>query len=59
MMTLVLSDLGLEPGFIVGSSLKDLGKIASAGKSDLFVIEADEYDNMFLGLSPYAASRIL
>lgn len=55
MMTLVLSDLGLEPGFIVGSSLKDLGKIASAGKSDLFVIEADEYDNMFLGLSPYVA----
>ncbi len=55
MMALVLSDLGLEPGFIVGSSLKDLGKIASAGKSAHFVIEADEYDNMFLGLSPYAA----
>lgn len=55
MMTMVLTELGLEPGFIVGSSLKDLGKIASAGKSDWFVIEADEYDNMFLGLSPYAA----
>ena len=55
MITLVLTELGLEPGFIVGSSLKDLGKIASAGKSDWFVIEADEYDNMFLGLYPYAA----
>ena len=56
MMTLVLSELGLMPGFIVGSSLKDLGKIASAGKSSWFVIEADEYDNMFLGLSPYTAA---
>ena len=28
MMTLVLSELSLKPGFIVGSSLKDLGKIA-------------------------------
>ncbi len=52
----VLASLGLEPGFIVGSNMKDLGKIASAGKSDWFVIEADEYDNMFLGLEPYAAA---
>ncbi|MBQ6343962.1 MAG: UDP-N-acetylmuramate--L-alanine ligase [Anaerolineaceae bacterium] len=55
MMTWVLSALGAEPGFIVGSNLKDSGRIASAGKSDWFVIEADEYDNMFLGLTPYAA----
>lgn len=52
----VFSSLGLEPGFIVGSNMKDLGKNASAGRSDWFIIEADEYDNMFLGLEPYAAS---
>ena len=55
MMTWVLSSLGAAPGFIVGSNLKDSGRIASAGESDWFVIEADEYDNMFLGLTPYAA----
>ena len=51
----VFSQLGLEPGFIVGSTMKDLKKNASAGNSDWFIIEADEYDNMFLGISPYAA----
>lgn len=51
----VFSQLGLEPGFIVGSNMKDLGSNAAAGHSDWFVIEADEYDNMFLGLKPYAA----
>ena len=47
--------LGLEPGFIIGSKMKDLKRNASAGKSDWFIIEGDEYDNMFLGLDPYAA----
>lgn len=55
MMTWVLSQLGTDPGFIVGSNMKDLGRNAAAGTGELFVIEADEYDNMFLGLSPYAA----
>ena len=52
----VLSELGIEPGFIVGSSLKDLGRSASAGQSEWFVIESDEYDNMFLGLTPFIAA---
>ncbi len=51
----VFSKLGLEPGFIIGSSIKDIGKNAAAGNSEWFIIEADEYDNMFLGLDPYAA----
>ena len=55
MMVWVLSALGLEPGFIVGSNIKDSGRNAASGKGDWFVIEADEYDNMFLGLKPYAA----
>jgi UDP-N-acetylmuramate--alanine ligase len=50
-----LTALGRDPSFIVGSMLNNLGVNAHAGKSKLFVIEADEYDNMFLGLKPHIA----
>jgi len=48
----VLSELGRDPSFIVGGVLNNLGVNAHAGKGNAFVIEADEYDNMFLGLKP-------
>jgi UDP-N-acetylmuramate--alanine ligase len=48
----VLSELGRDPSFIVGGVVENLGVNARAGKGNLFVIEADEYDNMFLGLKP-------
>jgi len=48
----VLSELGRDPSFIVGGVLNDLKVNAHAGKGNAFVIEADEYDNMFLGLKP-------
>ncbi|HKI53994.1 MAG TPA: Mur ligase domain-containing protein, partial [Anaerolineales bacterium] len=51
----VLSKLGRDPSFIVGSVVNNLGVNAHAGKSKLFVIEADEYDYMFLGLKPQIA----
>ena len=51
----VLSELGRDPSFIVGSVMNNLGVNAHAGKSKLFVIEADEYDYMFLGLKPQIA----
>jgi len=51
----VLSELGRDPSFIVGGVLNDLGVNAHAGKGKTFVIEADEYDNMFLGLKPQIA----
>lgn len=41
-----------QPGFILGGVSRDLGTNASAGAGRYFVIEADEYDRMFLGLSP-------
>jgi len=47
-----LSELKRDPSFIVGGVMKNLGVNARAGKGNLFVIEADEYDNMFLGLKP-------
>ena len=55
MMIWVFRQLGLEPGFVVGSKMKDLKRNAAFGGSEWFIIEADEYDNMFLGLDPYAA----
>jgi UDP-N-acetylmuramate--alanine ligase len=48
----VLRELGRDPSFIVGGVLNNLGVNARAGKGSTFVIEADEYDNMFLGLKP-------
>ncbi len=48
----VLSELGRDPSFIIGGVSNNLGVNAHAGKGNAFVIEADEYDNMFLGLKP-------
>lgn len=52
MIAFVLHQLGLDPSFIIGSRSKNLGKNAHYGSGKFFVIEADEYDNMFLGLEP-------
>ena len=51
----VLSQLGRDPSFIVGGTVNNLGVNAHAGSGNIFVIEADEYDNMFLGLKPQIA----
>lgn len=55
MLAWILTSLNQKPGYIIGSVSSDLESNASAGKSQLFVIEADEYDHMFLGLSPSVA----
>jgi UDP-N-acetylmuramate--alanine ligase len=52
MIAWILSALGQEPSFISGGVLSNLGVNARAGKGQAFVIEADEYDRMFLGLKP-------
>jgi UDP-N-acetylmuramate--alanine ligase len=41
-----------DPTFIVGGVLADYGTNGRAGNGRPFVIEADEYDRMFLGLRP-------
>ncbi len=47
---------GAEPSFIVGSKILNLGVSARNGRSGgPFVLEADEYDHMFLGLRPRIA----
>lgn len=52
MLVTMLLGVDMDPTFILGAQIRPLGTNAHAGSSDLFVIEADEYDHMFLGLSP-------
>jgi UDP-N-acetylmuramate--alanine ligase len=52
MIAWTLFALGRDPSFIIGSTLINLKTNARAGKGKAFVIEADEYDRMFLGLKP-------
>ncbi len=54
-ITFVLAELGLDPTFIVGGVMQNLGTNARRGQGPHFVIEADEYDHMFLGLRPKLA----
>jgi UDP-N-acetylmuramate--alanine ligase len=52
MIVHILRECGLDPSYIVGGVMGNTGTNAGVGKGDLFVVEADEYDNMFLGLKP-------
>ncbi len=52
MIAWMLSALGRDPSFIVGGVMNNYGVNARMGKGNAFVIEADEYDRMFLGLQP-------
>jgi UDP-N-acetylmuramate--alanine ligase len=52
LMAWTLTSLGEDPSYIIGGVSKNLKSNAHAGKGKYFVIEADEYDGMFLGLNP-------
>lgn len=55
MITQIMIAAGLDPSFIIGGVLPLTGNNGHAGTGKHFVIEADEYDYMFLGLSPELA----
>jgi len=55
MLIWILHHLGTDPSYISGGVISQLGTNAHAGTGPYFVIEADEYDYMFLGLSPRLA----
>jgi len=46
---------GASPSYIVGGAMGNTGKNAALGCGDSFIIEADEYGNMFHGLDPNLA----
>jgi UDP-N-acetylmuramate: L-alanyl-gamma-D-glutamyl-meso-diaminopimelate ligase len=47
MLTWILEQAGLTPGFLVGGVPSDFESSARLGKAPYFVIEADEYDTAF------------
>ncbi len=51
----VLLASGRDPSFIAGGVLPGIGRNGRAGAGDILVVEADEYDHMFLGLRPQVA----
>lgn len=55
MIAWILSGMDQDPSYIIGGVSKNLGTNAHAGQGKYFVIEADEYDRMFLGLKPQIA----
>jgi len=55
MISFILLEAGRDPTFVVGGVIAELGTNARAGEGPLFVIEADEYDRTFLGLTPRVA----
>jgi len=55
MIAWMLTALGHDPSYIIGGVSANLGSNAHAGQGSYFVIEADEYDHMFLGLRPQIA----
>lgn len=55
MIAWTLRQAGQDPTFIIGGFVPQLKTAAAAGSGPAFVIEADEYDHMFLGLRPTVA----
>ncbi len=60
MLSLILIKAGFDPTVIIGTKLKEFappagGKNFRSGKSELLIIEADEYHKSFLNYSPFAA----
>jgi UDP-N-acetylmuramate: L-alanyl-gamma-D-glutamyl-meso-diaminopimelate ligase len=47
MLAWILEHAGRKPGFLIGGLPVDFGVSARLGESELFVIEADEYDTAF------------
>lgn len=52
LISFCLLENGLNPTFIVGGMVNDLETNARYDVGEPFVVEADEYDRMFLGLCP-------
>ena len=52
MLACVLETAGLDPGYLVGGLVRDLGEFARDGQGRFFVIEGDEYDTAFFDKRP-------
>ncbi len=52
MIAKILVDAGKDPSVVIGSFLKETNSNLIVGKSDIFVVEACEYERSFLNLKP-------
>jgi len=55
LVSLILTEGGLDPTIVVGGRLKNIASGAKLGKGEYLVAEADESDGSFLKLSPAIA----
>jgi UDP-N-acetylmuramate--alanine ligase len=55
MTTLILQHAGLDPSFVIGGEISEVGSNAHHGSGEHFVVEADESDRSFLLYHPYVA----
>lgn len=51
----ILLRAGLDPTYLVGAGLNDVGTNARSGRDDIAVAESDESDGSFLRLEPFIA----
>ncbi len=47
MLTWILREAGLEPGYLIGGAPVNFDQSASLGRDPFFVVEADEYDTSY------------
>ncbi len=52
MIAYVLQQAGLDPSFVIGAGVEQLGGGSGVGDGDQFVVEACEYDRSYLNLRP-------
>ncbi len=55
MLALALVEAGLDPSFIIGGDVNEIGTGAMWDSGEWFVVEADENDHTFLSLDPEVA----
>ena len=55
-LTYCLKEAGLDPNFIIGAEITQLGSSSGVGNGKYFVAEACEYDRSFLNLKPKIAA---
>jgi UDP-N-acetylmuramate--alanine ligase len=56
MTVCALRESGIVPSHLIGGEIPELGGNGRAGASDVFVIEACEFNRSFLNLTPFAAA---
>lgn len=55
MLATVIDGMGLDPTFLIGGELNDMGANARCGSGEFYVVEADESDGSFLFMTPHVA----